>query len=185
MRELSLHILDLIENSLRAGGTTIEVTIEADAARDLLTIVIEDNGSGLKVAADDAMNPFYTTKEGKRTGLGLSLFRAAAEQAGGRLEIGQSPLGGVAVTTTMQLSHVDRSPMGDLGGTFASVVLTNPSVDFRFHLRLGVRECNIRISEMAETIGRSGHGGLAAACRVTDMVKTELEQASVSTGLLL
>ena len=80
MREIALHILDLIENALRAQATVVAVTVEAVPEQDRLRIVVEDNGTGLKVSADAALDPFYTTKRGKRTGLGLSLFRAAASR---------------------------------------------------------------------------------------------------------
>ncbi len=94
MREIALHILDLIENSIRAQASIIAVSVEAMPEQDLLRIVIEDNGTGLKVSPEAALDPFYTTKSGKRTGLGLSLFRAAAESTGGRLTLGKSSLGG-------------------------------------------------------------------------------------------
>ena len=92
MRALSLHILDLVENSIRAQATTIVIRIVADPAADLLRIEIEDDGTGLKVTPEQALDPFYTTKGGKRTGLGLSLFRAAAEAAGGGLTLGLTVL---------------------------------------------------------------------------------------------
>ncbi|HQL53715.1 MAG TPA: ATP-binding protein, partial [Phycisphaerae bacterium] len=103
MRELSLHIMDLIENSLRAQATIILVSVEALPDQDLLRIVVEDNGTGLRVPVESVLDPFYTTKRGKRTGLGLSLFRAAAESTGGRLMIDKSALGDVGVRVTVEL----------------------------------------------------------------------------------
>ena len=82
MRELSLHILDLVENSVRAGASVIFIGITVDSVRDLLEISVEDNGPGFGVPVEMAFDPFYTTKEGKKTGLGLSLFRErSSEQA--------------------------------------------------------------------------------------------------------
>ncbi|HNT89402.1 MAG TPA: ATP-binding protein, partial [Candidatus Hydrogenedentes bacterium] len=72
MRELSLHILDLMENATRAGATVVYVGITENVAQDTLEIVVEDNGPGLPASSDAALDPFYTTKGGKRTGLGLS-----------------------------------------------------------------------------------------------------------------
>jgi anti-sigma regulatory factor (Ser/Thr protein kinase) len=117
VRDLSLHILDVMENSIRAGATAISLTVAEDPEQDRLTIIVEDNGPGLSVPPDVATDPFYTTKNGKRTGLGLSLLRATAEQAGGKLTLRRSELGGLAVEAAMQLSHVDRSPLGDLAAT--------------------------------------------------------------------
>ncbi len=119
MRDLSLHVLDLMENSTRAGASVISVMVRQDAARNRLRIVVADNGTGLAVPARVATDPFFTTKRGKRTGLGLSLFAAAAERAAGKLALRKSRLGGLSVEATMQLDHVDRAPLGDLATTLA------------------------------------------------------------------
>jgi signal transduction histidine kinase len=181
MRELALHILDLIENSLRAGAGIIAVDIAACPKNDRLRITVEDDGVGLKVTPDEALNPFYTTKTGKRTGLGLSLFRATAEQAGGRLILAKSLLGatGLKVTAEMRLTHVDRHPLGDLAGTLASVVYTAPDVDFRFHLRLDGRDCAIRVSDLASEMDIPRADGLALARAVQERLEQALRNSSV------
>lgn len=174
MRELSLHILDLIENSIRAGASVISVTVDEKEVEDTLEIVVEDNGRGLSVPAETAMDPFYTTKNGKRTGLGLSLFRATAEQAGGTLRIGRSSLGGVAVRAIMQLSHIDRQPMGDLAATLSSVVCTNPHLDLWCRLISSRGEYLVRVSDVAQEFGANERCGLALARRVSEKIKTGL-----------
>jgi signal transduction histidine kinase len=93
MRDLSLHILDIIENSIRAGASEVRVAIEEDPAADLLKIVVEDNGPGLGLPEQVVLDPFYTTKKGKHVGLGLSLFREAALRAGGDLKLWKRPWG--------------------------------------------------------------------------------------------
>ena len=132
MRELSLHILDILENSMRADATHINVTLELDKAETWLTLCVEDNGKGLSVTPDQALDPFYTTKTGKRTGLGLSMFKAAAEQAGGTFQLGQSPSGGVSVRATFQYHNLDRAPLGDMAGTFLALLLSNPDLHLVF-----------------------------------------------------
>jgi signal transduction histidine kinase len=183
VRELSLHILDLIENSLRAQATAIAVTVEAIPGQDLLRIVVEDNGTGLKVPAATVLDPFYTTKRGKRTGLGLSLFRAAAEATGGRLDIGKSDLGSVGVKVSVEfgLTHVDRNPLGDLASTFSTVVCTNPEVDFRFRLRCDERECNLRVADLANELNIDPRDGLALARKVLERINAELQSSGVLT----
>jgi len=128
MRELSLHILDIFENATRAGATHINFSIELDHEANWLSLSIEDNGKGLPVTPEQAVDPFYTTKAGKRTGLGLSLFKAAAEQAGGSFYLGRSAFGGVVVEAAFQFHHVDRMPIGDLAETFLAVLLSNPDL---------------------------------------------------------
>jgi signal transduction histidine kinase len=181
MRELSLHILDLLENSIRAQATRVAVTIEALPADDLLRIVIEDDGTGLKVSPQQALDPFYTTKRGKRTGLGLSLFKAAAEATGGKLTIGKSSLAatGVRVEVEMGLRHIDRSPLGDLAGTLGSMVCTNPQVDFSVRLRLGAQACELHVPDLLREKGRDPQDGLAAAQCVMERVNAELRSANV------
>jgi signal transduction histidine kinase len=185
VRELSLHILDLVENSLRAQATLIAISLVALPAEDLLAITIEDNGTGLKVPPAEALNPFYTTKGGKRTGLGLSLFKAAVEQAGGELKLEPSTLGtpqrpGLKVAARMRLRHVDRSPLGDLPGTLASVVCTNPQVEFCFHVRLGARESQVRVGELADRHGLDRQDALALARAVQDWLRTELQASDIA-----
>jgi signal transduction histidine kinase len=161
LRELSLHILDLIENSLRAGARLIAVRIEAQPERDRLLLAVEDDGPGLEEPEERATDPFFTTKLGKKTGLGLSLFRFRVEQTGGRLSLQRSPLGGLAVQAELGLSHVDRSPLGDLASTLYAVVLANPQVEVRLCLRSGGREWSASSRELAEKL--PGQGELAAA----------------------
>lgn len=179
MLELSLHILDLIENSIRAGVTIIRVMVAEDPAKDVMKIVVEDNGGGLSVPAKVALDPFYTTKHGKRTGLGLSLFRAAAEQAGGKLKISRSKLGGLAVTATMKLSHVDRRPLGDLAATLSSVVCTNPNIELTCSLRVGKKECVISVSEVVKELQLGECHGLAVARQMSEKIRTALASLEV------
>jgi signal transduction histidine kinase len=135
MHDLSLYLLDILENSVRAGATVIATTIAVDSASDELSIQVEDDGPGLPVEPEQALDPFYTTKTNKKTGLGLSLFRQAAEGAGGDLEVGRSDeLGGVRVAARMSLANVDRPPLGDVAASIATMVVTNPEIEFRVDL---------------------------------------------------
>jgi hypothetical protein len=135
MHDLSLYLLDILENSVRAGATVIATTIVADGAADELTIRVEDDGPGLPVEPEQALDPFFTTKSNKKTGLGLSLFRQAAEAAGGGLTVARSDeLGGVCVTACMSLADVDRPPLGDVAASIATMVVTNPEIEFRVDL---------------------------------------------------
>ncbi len=170
MRELSLHILDLMENSIRAGARRIEVRVEERPAEDRLLISVEDDGRGLSVREDVATDPFYTTKEGKKTGLGLSLFRFRVEQAGGTLALERAALGGLSVRAEMALSHVDRSPLGDLASTIASIAATNPEVELHLslHGELGARE--VSTAELARELPAEARGGIAIARAVRQRI---------------
>jgi hypothetical protein len=135
VHDLSLYLLDLLENSVRAGATVIATTIVADRGADELSIRVEDDGPGLPVEAEQALDPFFTTKADKKTGLGLSLFRQAAEAAGGGLSVGRSEdLGGASVHAWMRLGDVDRPPLGDVAASIATMFATNPEIEFRVDL---------------------------------------------------
>jgi len=133
MEELSLHILDIAENSIRAGAKNIEIHIEEDSKNDRLTIVIRDDGAGMDEAtSEQVLDPFFTTKQGKRVGLGLPLLAAAARRAGGQMQVKSSPRGGTEVVATFQHSHIDRQPLGDMGKTVEMLIIGNPEVEFLF-----------------------------------------------------
>jgi hypothetical protein len=172
--------LDLIENSIRAEATVISVTVAESHERDTLEIAVEDNGVGMSVPPEVAADPFYTTKKGKRTGLGLSLFRAAAERAGGTVTIEKSALGGVAVKALMKLSHIDRSPLGDLAATLSSVVCTNPGIEVRCRLAKGAQQCEIRVADVAKEFPAGEQYGLAVARRVAEKIKEGLSGIGVT-----
>lgn len=149
MHDLSLYLLDILENSVRAGATVIATTIVADRAADELKIRVEDDGPGLPVEPEQALDPFYTTKSHKKTGLGLSLFRQAAEAAGGGLTVGRSDeLGGVCVSARMSLVNVDRPPLGDIAASIATMVVTNPEIEFRVDVTDGGTRASLRGPEV-------------------------------------
>ena len=177
---MSLHILDLIENSIRAGATIIGVAVEEEPDQDLLLLSVEDNGPGLDVSGETAADPFFTTKGGKKTGLGLSMLKFRTEQAGGSFRIEASPLGGLAVRAAMPLSHVDRSPLGDLAATLASVVCTNPDVELRSRLRVGSREWRVSTADIARALPVGGRSEIAVARRMRERIAEGLSALHVT-----
>jgi anti-sigma regulatory factor (Ser/Thr protein kinase) len=187
LRELALHILDLIENSVTAGSSVVAVEIVVEPEWDQMRIAVEDNGPGLNVSAEQAMDPFYTTKKGKKTGLGLSLFRFRIEQAGGELTLERSPLGGLAVRATLRLAHVDRNPLGDLASTLSSILATSTQLELRLRIRVEGRERIIVSSEVARELvlqGKRGSTGiainrLAVARKVSQQIKEGLEALEI------
>jgi signal transduction histidine kinase len=136
MHDLSLYLLEILENSTRAGASRVDVEVTIDRASDVLRLAVDDNGGGLTATPEQTLDPFYTTKPGKKTGLGLALLKADAQAAGGDLSIGPSPdLNGVRVEAFMQLSNVDRPPLGDVATTIIVTTVTNPGVEFTVTLR--------------------------------------------------
>ena len=133
MEELSLHILDLVENSVAAGAKSVEVRICENRWEDLLSIEIADDGTGMNGRAlASATDPFFTTKTTRRVGLGLPLFSQAARAAGGEVKVESRRGAGTRVTGTFRHSHLDRQPLGDIAGTLLSLVVGNPEIDFTY-----------------------------------------------------
>jgi hypothetical protein len=126
VRELSMHILDVLENALEAGATRMELSIDEDVAHDRLVIVVRDNGRGMDAStARRAVNPFFTTRTTRHVGLGLPLFAAAAERCEGGLAV-ESALGqGTVVTATFRHSHLDRAPLGKMADTLLACLLSD------------------------------------------------------------
>jgi len=128
MRELSLHILDALENSLEAGATAIELVIEEDTSADRLTITVRDNGRGMSEAqVDRIFDPFFTTRTTRHVGLGVPLFKAAAQRCNGDLTVTSQPGEGTTLQAIFQHSHIDRAPLGDIQGTLLAVILAAAS----------------------------------------------------------
>lgn len=179
MREISLHILDLVENSIRAGAAVVCVSLEEEPSEDIMTVCVEDDGPGLEVSGDVAADPFFTTKDGKKTGLGLSLLKFRAEQAGGSFQVGRSSLGGLSVRARMPLSSVDRSPLGDLAGTLASVVCTNPGVELRSRLRVADREWAVSTADIARGLPAGRRAEISVARRMREKISEGLSALNV------
>lgn len=131
MTELALHILDIVQNSIVAKASLIEICINEDQQSDLLTIEIVDNGKGMsEEEARKATDPFFTSRTTRKVGMGLSLFKQAAEQCKGSLALYSELSKGTKVKVTLQLTHIDRQPLGDMPGTVALLASSNPSIDF-------------------------------------------------------
>ena len=115
MEELSLHLLDLIQNSVKAGASLVEIIITEKAG--LLTIILEDNGCGMSEEfLSRVESPFTTTRTTRKVGLGIPLFKQAALMAGGDFSITSRQGEGTRLTATFELDNIDRAPMGDLAG---------------------------------------------------------------------
>ena len=138
MQDLSLHMLDIVENSLRSGSKLVEISVVEDMERDLLALEIQDDGRGMAPEkAARAADPFFSTKPGRRVGLGLALLAQAARESGGEFDVSSRPDAGTTIRATFQHSHPDRKPLGDIAATLHALVAGNPDVDFVYEHRAG------------------------------------------------
>lgn len=141
MKELSMHILDLIQNSISAGADLIKVTIEEDTIGNRFIISVSDNGKGMdKATAESTKDPFYTSRTTRKIGLGIPLLLAAAQRCDGDLTI-DSHLGeGTRVTAYFKYDHIDRAPLGNVWSMMSGVIACNGDIDFEYtHIYNGSR----------------------------------------------
>ena len=133
MEDLSLHILDIVENSIAAMAGRIEIRVEEDQANDLVTIEIKDDGNGMdEQTLKKALDPFFTTRTTRRVGLGLSLLAQAARDSEGAFDLSSRPGEGTTVNATFRLSHPDCKPMGDIGQTMQVLITAHPEIEFLY-----------------------------------------------------
>ena len=141
LKDFSLHLLDLAQNSLRAAATVISLDLNEDVTANRLIIDIEDNGRGMDpTTTKKAVDPFFTTRTTRKVGLGVSLFAAAAKRCGGEFTICSEPGKGTKLTASFLLNHWDTPPMGDMAGTIITLIAGNPKVDFFYRHRRGKAE---------------------------------------------
>jgi anti-sigma regulatory factor (Ser/Thr protein kinase) len=133
LEDLSLHILDIVENAISAKAKKIEISVVEEPGEDRLTIEIKDDGIGMdEEVSQKAVDPFFTTRSSRRVGLGLSFMAQAAQEAEGSLRI-ESTLGkGTKVTATFQYHHIDRKPLGSMVETMMTLLMGNPELDILY-----------------------------------------------------
>jgi len=154
MRDLSLHLLDLTQNSISAGAAVITIRIEVDE-NGWLTLTLSDDGKGMSPELlERVKSPFATTRTTRKVGLGIPMMMENAEKAGGSLAI-ESQLGkGTTLTVTMDTRNIDCLPLGDLTGTLLSLMLTNPlSPEFVFEGKTPKGECSFDTREVRAVLG--------------------------------
>ena len=137
MKELSLNVLDITKNSVKAKATLIHISLVE--VGNLLTMTITDNGCGMKPdVVETVMNPFYTTRTTRKVGMGVPLLMLAAEQTGGtvtiesRHEEDHPDDHGTVVTATFRTDHIDFTPIGDMVSTMETLIQGSPDIDFVF-----------------------------------------------------
>jgi len=133
MKTLSLNILDIVQNSIRASADMISVEIDESEANELYLITITDNGAGISEdILENVTDPFVTTRTKRRMGLGLPLLKYHAEITGGSLEIASEKAKGTTVRAYFINSHIDRQPLGDISGVLVMMIASNPGIHFSY-----------------------------------------------------
>ncbi len=154
MRELSLNVMDIAQNSVRANASVIKIDVTEDTDKSTLEIKISDNGCGMsEEQVKSVIDPFFTTRTTRKVGLGIPLFKMAAEQTGGFLSI-ESQLGnGTVVTAKFISSHMDMTPLGDINSTISILIRCNPDTNIVFTHTVNEQSFTLDTNELKEVLG--------------------------------
>ncbi|NLY53335.1 MAG: sensor histidine kinase [Firmicutes bacterium] len=153
MREISLHVLDLAQNSIAANATEIFILLEEDLATNCLRLMVRDNGHGMtKEQCRKALDPFYTTRTARKVGLGLALLQAAAERAAGQVRICSELGKGTTVFADFMYDHIDRAPIGDMAATLVSIITLNEQCHITYRHRRDQREFTVSSRELKQEL---------------------------------
>ena len=154
MQEISLNILDIVQNSVRAGASVIEVEVYEDLAEDMLFFSVKDNGCGMdEEMVQRVMDPFVTTRTTRKVGMGISLLRSAAQATGGDVELSSKLGEGTFIKATFSHSHIDRQPLGNMADTMTSLISMNSHIDFRYKHTFNSNVFELDTKEMKEILG--------------------------------
>lgn len=154
LQELSLNILDIANNSIRAGAALVIIEVRIHTADDILLIKITDNGCGMtKEQLSKVEDPFFTTRTTRDIGLGIPFLKQAAEITGGSLLIESTPGESTIINASFILSHIDRMPLGDICSTIYTLVRTNRTVDFLYIFECDGKEYQLDTRSLKDILG--------------------------------
>jgi anti-sigma regulatory factor (Ser/Thr protein kinase) len=139
MKDLSLHVMDILQNSTRAGATTIELIIVEDTQKDTYSLQFVDNGCGMdEETVQKVIDPFFTTRTVRKVGLGLPLIKQNAERTGGSFHIQSQQGRGTTVQVVFSHQNIDRPALGDIAGAIVLTASAFPNIHFIYkHIKDG------------------------------------------------
>lgn len=154
MEDLSLHIMDIVENSIRAEATEVSVSLAVSIKENVLSLRIRDNGKGMdEEDLKRCRDPFFTTKACKKTGLGISMVQQSAAEAGGTFSVSSEKKKGTEIKATFQYDHLDRRPVGDIAKTCYILIAAFPQVNFLFSCSKNGEDFEIDTADIKKELG--------------------------------
>lgn len=154
MKELSLHILDILQNSVVAEASLIELDIYESEKEDVLKFTIKDNGKGMSEEMTEAViDPFVTGRTTRKVGMGIPLLKNAAENTGGGIELKSEEGKGTEISATFGYAHIDRQPLGDMAETILGVITSYEDVDFLYRHSVSGKEFILDTRELKDALG--------------------------------
>jgi anti-sigma regulatory factor (Ser/Thr protein kinase) len=148
MEDLSLHIMDIVTNSVRAGAKHILIAIEKDEKRSMMRLEVSDDGHGMDAeTAMKVQDPFFSTKKGRKVGLGVPLLKGTAETTGGSFTLDSTKGRGTSIVATFDSQHPDLPPLGNIRDTFFVLVVGHPEIDFDLRYRVDGKDFSLNTAE--------------------------------------
>lgn len=177
MKELALHILDISENSVRAGADLIEISVLAEGEPKMLKISIIDNGKGMNEEELSLVrDSFYTSRTTRRVGLGIPLLSQHAEMASGKVEISSVPGKSTQIDANFLYDHHDRQPLGDLEGCWVLMASSYPEIEWGLSLSSGKGNFEIGTSEIRTTLEIDTISGNELTGQLKRMIRNSIDE---------
>jgi hypothetical protein len=182
MKDISMHILDIVQNSINAKADLIEIEINEKLNKENTFIIrIRDNGTGISSENLDKVNdPFFTTGE-KKTGLGLSLLEQNARMTGGYLNIESGNGTGTSITACFGYDHIDRQPLGEIATTIGGLIRANPKIDFVYIHAVNDRNFKLDTRQVKVEIGNIRINNSRIISFLQEMIHENLEELNQAT----
>lgn len=183
MRELSLHILDIAQNSIVAEADEIRIAIIEDYKDDRLAICIKDDGRGMdQETVAKVIDPFYTTRTTRKVGLGIPMFKQAAELCEGNFTIESKPGVGTDIVAEFKHSHIDRMPLGNMSDTLITIINSSAKIDLVYTHEIGEEKFILSTREIKKTLGELPITNLDVLIWLRDYIKENLDEMYKKVG---
>lgn len=181
MKEIALHMLDIAQNSIRAGAGEIRISIDESLSSDTYTLTIGDNGKGMDAeAVRRTSDPWFTSRTTRKVGMGLPLLQMNASLSGGKMTVSSEPGMGTRVTAIFGHRHPDRPPAGDIGGTVTMLIMSNPAINFVYRHSYEGEEWSISTKEIKEELGSEALTDLSVARHLKQLITDNIAELTNS-----
>ncbi len=183
MKELSLHILDIAQNSITAGANLVEIVVLEDILANAFSISISDNGKGMsREFLKKVRDPFITTRTTRGVGMGISLFESAAISCDGSFEITSEFGVGTIVNAHFSHNHIDRQPLGNIAETIATLIFVNPTVDFAYKYNLNGGTFELDTRQIKEILSGAPIDTLEVILWMKEYINSGIEELNNNLG---
>lgn len=177
MKDISLHILDIAQNSVSAQAKNIVIDIHENSHKDMLSILIQDDGKGMAPEiVQQVTDPFYTTRTTRKVGMGLSLFKQNAQQTGGDLTVESEPGKGTIIKTSFVPSHIDCPPLGDMPGVILILVGGTSGIEWYYRHKVDDKEYVFDTREVKEALDGMDISEPSVMKYLKDMIRENLQE---------